>query len=82
MPPLARKGPDAIVQASSGRGRSCSHRAGVEKEETMKRKFQEWLCYWFGHAMYSLYEIDNGQSKWGEHKCSRCGHKDSWQYDY
>ena len=56
--------------------------AVMTKEETMKVKFQKWLCFWFGHRMYSMYEIDNGQSKFGEHKCSRCGYKDSWQYDY
>jgi hypothetical protein len=43
------------------------------------------LCERYGHAMYSVYIMDNyatgGSSKWGENKCSRCGYTDTWQYD-
>jgi hypothetical protein len=43
------------------------------------------LCERYGHAMYSVYVMDNyatgGSSKWGENKCSRCGYTDTWQYD-
>ena len=40
------------------------------------------LCKWEGHIMYKVTEIDNGRSKLGEHKCSRCGHQEPFQFDY
>lgn len=39
-------------------------------------------CFENGHAFYLVCEIDNGRSKYGEHKCSRCGHVEPFQYDY
>lgn len=39
-------------------------------------------CFERGHAFYLVCEIDNGRSKHGEHKCSRCGHVEPFQYDY
>lgn len=40
------------------------------------------ICFDSGHNMYLLTEIDNGYSKYGTHKCSRCGFEDHFQYDY
>jgi len=39
-------------------------------------------CYKDGHNMYLITEIDNGRSKFGEHKCSRCGYTEPFQFDY
>ena len=43
---------------------------------------KEHKCFERGHAFYLVCEIDNGRSKYGEHKCSRCGHVEPFQYDY
>lgn len=43
---------------------------------------KEHQCFERGHAFYLVCEIDNGRSKYGDHKCSRCGHVESFQYDY
>ena len=43
---------------------------------------KEHQCFERGHAFYLVCEIDNGRSKYGEHKCSRCGHVEPFQYDY
>ncbi len=43
---------------------------------------KEHQCFELGHAFYLVCEIDNGRSKYGEHKCSRCGHVEPFQYDY
>lgn len=43
---------------------------------------KEHQCFERGHNFYLVYEIDNGRSKYGEHKCSRCGHVERFQYDY
>ena len=43
---------------------------------------KEHQCIERGHAFYLVCEIDNGRSKYGEHKCSRCGHVEPFQYDY
>lgn len=40
------------------------------------------ICFDKGHNMFLVTEIDNGRSKYGYHKCSRCGWVDSFQYDY
>jgi len=40
------------------------------------------ICFDKGHSMFLVTEIDNGRSKYGDHKCSRCGWVDSFQYDY
>ncbi|MBB5334497.1 hypothetical protein [Chryseobacterium koreense] len=40
------------------------------------------ICFDKGHNMFLVTEIDNGRSKYGDHKCSRCGWVDSFQYDY
>jgi len=40
------------------------------------------LCKIFGHNMFLVVEIDNGRSKYGDHKCSRCGKVEHYQYDY
>jgi hypothetical protein len=40
------------------------------------------ICFEKGHSMFLVTEIDNGRSKYGDHKCSRCGWVDSFQYDY
>ena len=43
---------------------------------------KEHQCFERGHAFYLVCEIDNGRSKYGDHKCSRCGHVEPFQYDY
>jgi len=43
---------------------------------------KEHICFNTGHAMYLVTETDNGRSKFGYHKCSRCGYEESFQYDY
>lgn len=43
---------------------------------------KEHQCYENGHSFYLVCEIDNGRSKYGDHKCSRCGYVESFQYDY
>lgn len=40
------------------------------------------ICFKRGHAFYLVCKFDNGRSKYGYHKCSRCGHEESFQYDY
>ena len=40
------------------------------------------ICFDKGHNMFLVTEIDNGRSKYGDHKCSRCGWVESFQYDY
>lgn len=40
------------------------------------------ICYDKGHNMFLVTEIDNRYSKYGDHKCSRCGYIESFQYDY
>ncbi len=40
------------------------------------------LCKILGHNMFLVVEIDNGYSKYGEHKCSRCGMSEEFQFDY
>lgn len=43
---------------------------------------KEHQCFEGGHSFYLECEIDNGKSKYGNHKCSRCGHVEPFQYDY
>ena len=43
---------------------------------------KEHICFDKGHNMFLVVKIDNGRSKYGEHKCSRCGYKEPFQYDY
>lgn len=43
---------------------------------------KEHPCFDKGHNFYLVCEIDNGYSKYGDHRCSRCGHTESFQYDY
>ena len=43
---------------------------------------KEHQCFERGHAFYLVCEIDNDRSKYGDHKCSRCGHVEPFQYDY
>lgn len=46
----------------------------------------EELCKLYGHAMYSVYSINNmangNSSFFGLNKCSRCGYEEPWQYDF
>lgn len=46
------------------------------------KRLQKLLCALFGHNMYLVTEHDNGYSKWGHHKCSRCGYEEEFQSDY
>jgi len=39
-------------------------------------------CFPTGHAMYKVAEHNNGVSYWGQHKCSRCGYSEEYQFDY
>jgi len=40
------------------------------------------ICFDKGHSMFAVYTIHNWRSSFGEHKCSRCGFIESWQYDF
>ncbi len=40
------------------------------------------ICFDKGHAMYERFTFHNHQSSWGQHKCSRCGYEEDWQYDF
>jgi hypothetical protein len=40
------------------------------------------ICFDKGHAMYKVCRINNGRSVYGEHKCSRCGYVEPFQFDY
>ena len=40
------------------------------------------ICFKLGHNMYKVCEINNGMSIFGDHKCSRCGYIEPFQYDY
>ena len=42
----------------------------------------EIICKYLGHVMYKVAEKDNGRSVFGEHKCSRCGYVEPFQFDY
>lgn len=52
-----------------------------EIDGTMPLK-KEHICFDKGHNMFLVVETDNGRSKFGYHKCSRCGYEEHWQYDY
>jgi len=57
----------------------------VPKQETLHGSLpldKRHICFDKGHSMFLVTEIDNGSSKYGDHKCSRCGWVDSFQYDY
>jgi hypothetical protein len=62
---------------------SDAYKAGVVdgfKEATANK------CIKHGHNMQHVYSLNNfdrgGSSAFGENKCSRCGHKEEWQYDF
>jgi len=45
-------------------------------------------CFIKGHDWINLYTLNNAdifdgvwRSAWGEHKCMRCGKKETWQWD-
>lgn len=44
------------------------------------------ICFPTGHAMFEVFRFENtangGKSSWGQHKCSRCGYEEDWQYDF
>jgi len=44
------------------------------------------ICFERGHAMYEVFKFKNAanghSSEWGQHKCSRCGYEENWQYDF
>lgn len=40
------------------------------------------MCFDKGHAYFVVTTIDNGSSRYGHYKCGRCGHEESYQYDY
>lgn len=60
----------------------------IEKNDLTKENvgnlplFKEHICFEAGHNMFLVTEIDDGRSKIGFHKCSRCGHEEHFQYDY
>jgi len=43
---------------------------------------EDHMCFNNGHAFYLVCQVDNGRSIFGEHKCSRCGHIEPFQFDY
>ena len=54
----------------------------LESENEALKKDIDTYCYQVGHVMYKVTERDNGQSIYGEHKCSRCGIMEPFQFDY
>lgn len=54
--------------------------------QNVSNMLPEELCKLHGHAMYSVYSINNtanGNSIFfGLNKCSRCGYEEPWQYDF
>lgn len=48
----------------------------------MKKIISEILCFLFGHLLMSEGEFDNGCSRWGAERCSRCDFIHNWQNDY
>lgn len=40
------------------------------------------ICFERGHTMYEVFTFHNYQSSYGQHKCSRCGYEEDWQYDF
>jgi len=50
------------------------------RDERDKAKYSE-LCKINGHAMYSVYKLENIASHFGLNKCSRCGYEEEWQFD-
>ena len=44
------------------------------------------ICFERGHSMYEVFKFKNAanghSSEWGQHKCSRCGYEENWQYDF
>lgn len=55
------------------------HLQTVNGEFPLKK---EHICFDKGHSYFIVTTIDNGKSVYGHYKCSRCGHEDSYQYDY
>jgi len=54
----------------------------------MKNILARIWCFIVGHNFIDLYTLDNAdifdgrwRSKWGVHKCMRCGKEENWQYD-
>lgn len=39
-------------------------------------------CFLFKHDFVEEGKFDNGRSKYGIYKCTRCGYNHDWQYDY
>lgn len=56
------------------------------RSETKKDEYlpldKSHICFTSGHNMFSVAEVDNGRSKFGNHMCSRCGWEYHYQYDY
>lgn len=48
----------------------------------MKNKIQKLICFFFGHRMVKLWEVDHDQFKYGSLKCYRCGYKDGYDFKY
>jgi len=48
------------------------------QQSTSKNKY----CVEQGHNMYLVWQKDNGESVYGDHKCSRCGYVEAFQSDY
>ena len=42
----------------------------------------KFVCWVLGHNLMYEGEFDNGASRWGAEKCSRCGFNHLWQNDY
>ncbi len=50
-------------------------------KKVCKEQLQD-RCKKHGHNMYSVYIMNNSRSHWGQHRCSRCGYEEEWQYDF
>lgn len=55
---------------------------GKSEPEPEPKIHEKTLCEIHGHNMFSVYTLHNHQSSFGQHKCSRCGYAEDWQYDF
>jgi hypothetical protein len=46
------------------------------------KRFRKIICSIIGHNYYKVMSINNGLSKYGYHRCNRCGKEHHWQWDF
>jgi hypothetical protein len=76
---------DTITNSDTPVSKTFLENTKLSQQETLHGSLpldKRHICFDKGHSMFLVTEIDNGSSKYGDHKCSRCGWVDSFQYDY